>query len=42
MILNGSTNVQNVIQLALEQQFFSKALQKIIQRLGALPPDPSL
>ena len=34
--------MQNVIQIALEYQFFFKALQKIAQRLGALPQDSSL
>ena len=42
MILNGSTNVPNVIQMALELQFFSKALQEIAQRKEALPLNSSL
>ena len=37
VLLNGSKNMRNVIQIALKLPFFSKKLQKIAQRLGASP-----
>ena len=40
VLSNGSENMRNVIRIALKKPFFSKKLQKIAQRLGALPPYP--
>ena len=40
---NASKNVQNVIQVALKQLFFSRNFQTIthsLRRLEAPPPDP--
>ena len=35
IFLNGFKNVQNVIQIALKQLFFSRKIKKIAQRLRA-------
>ena len=39
VLSSGSKNVRSVIQMALKWPFFSKHLQNIVQRMGALPTD---